>query len=226
MRNIFKKIITSLLICMSYTVCALECNYFGVDYKYRHMHGRSSGGYSMRQSLPTNYNEGEIYYIHRFKSDVGINIGYEQSQNKKQTYVFSANQEFLGNPQYAGDVSYIRNKLQAAQFDMVGYIDFGKQIELLGQFGFSIMHADMSGTIRSLNITTNLAPSKSYAFIPRLSLGIQYFIMKSNIGIRLMGTWEGTRLYRLKMTDDDGVRHTIRPFNQSWCYSVGLVGKF
>lgn len=227
MYNSFKKITVAVLLCAPCVVFAQAFNYVGVDYKYRRMDGRSSDLYSMRQALPTYYNEGEIYYIYRFEGGVGINIGYEQSQNKHKTSVFSANQKFLGsNAQSSGDISYISNRLQAVQFDMVGYLDLSKSIELLGQFGFSIMHAHMSGTITASGRTTSLSPSNNSDVIPRLNLGIQYFIMQSRYGIRLVGTWEGTNLYRLQMTDDDGVRYTIRPFKQSWCYSLGLVAKF
>lgn len=222
MHNRFKIAVLASLICISSSVFAVVEDYIGISYKNRSMHGHNTSTYDTRTILPNDYRGGEVYYMHRFADDVGVYVGYEQSQKEYKSYVFSVGQLFLGSPQQAGDTSVTRTSIKALQFDMVGFIDVLRCFEAIGQFGFSIMHADMSGTITSNGVTTNLAPGDCYKFIPRLSLGLQYFLYKRKFGIRLMGDWEGTNLYRMNMTDDDGVRYSIRPFKQSWCFMLGV----
>ncbi len=213
------------LLCYAAVGFAVPTNYVGLQYKYRHMPGRTTSAYSTEQVLPSHYNGGEIYFAHRFADDVGIHIGYEQSASKQINYVFSNNQPFIGPPMQAGNSASISTRIRAVQFDMVGYVDFYKGFEAIGQFGFALLNADMQAYTYTAGIRHNLAPSKGYKFVPRLSLGIQYFIANSRFGVRLMGDWEGTNLYRMQMTDDDGIRHTLRPFKQSWCVTTGIVLK-
>jgi hypothetical protein len=223
------KISSALFLILScYLACATadEANYFGINYKYRYMRGDNTASYEMRQTLPSAYNGGEVYYAHRFKNDVGLSFGYEQSKIEKQIYAFTQNQIFITDKQNAGDVSVLSNRIQAGQFDLVGYITVFKDIEAIGQIGFSIMRADMNGTVQTSGVTTNIAPSRSYGFVPRVGLGLQYFFGNDRFGIRAMLDWEETGLYRLKVTDYDGVRRTIRPFDESWCGTAGLVIKF
>ena len=214
-----------LLILFTSNAAAATINYLGLDYKYRMMHGHATDTYSMRNVLPSTYNGAEIYYARRYDSNVGFSIGYEQSQNKSQTQYFNDDETFLGVPQSAGDYTIFHNRIRAVQFDLVGYVNFLLKLDAIGQLGFSIMQADMTALGTLSGITSNLAPSKTYNFVPRIGLGLQYF-GTSNIGIRAMAIWEYTSNYRLNITDEDGLRRTIAPFSQSWCYVVGLVARF
>ncbi len=213
------------LLCCCSIALAEPTNYFGALYKYRHMPGRTTSSYSTEQVLPSHYNGAEIYFAHRFADDVGVHVGYEQSENKQINYVFSANQPFIGPPMQAGNTSSTNTRIRAVQFDMVGYVNFIKNLEALGQFGFALLNADMKAYVYTSGATYNLAPSKGYKFVPRLSIGMQYFIANSRFGLRVMGDWEGTNMYRMKLTDDDGVRQSIKPFKASWCVTAGLVLK-
>lgn len=215
------------LLLMSGKLIAAPINYLGVDYKYRTMNGHGNDTYTVRNALPSSYNGAQIYYARRYDSNIGFDVGYEQSQNKSQTQYFAAGETFLGVPQSAGDSTVFNNRIRAVQFDLNGYVDFFFKIEAVGQLGFSIMQADMTATGIMSGISMDLAPSKTYNFVPRIGLGLQYFDFgMRNIGIRAMAIWEDTSNYRLKITDEDGVRRTIVPFSQSWCYTVGLVFKF
>lgn len=228
MRDRLRIAMLSSLVCISSSTLAAVENYVGLSYKYRTMHGRdnSTYNYDTRYVLPNFYSGAELVAAHRFDTDVGIQIGYEQSQNTLDEHTFSAGQQFLGPPQNAGDISVTHTTIKALQLNMVGYLGFAKNLEAIGQFGISIMHADMNGTITSAGITNNLAPSKTYKVIPTVGIGLQYFILGSKIGLKVLGDWEATNLYRLHMTDDDGVRYAIRPFKQSWCFTVGVVYRF
>lgn len=214
------------LLCYCGVSNALVENYLGIVYKYRHMPGRTTSTYSTEQALPARYNGGEIYYEHRFFDDVGVHIGYEQSANKHIDFGFSNNQLFIGPPMQAGSSSSTDTRIRAVQFDMVGYLNLLKNFEAVGQFGFSLLYADINAYILTSGVTYNTAASKGYKFVPRVSFGAQYFFGQTRFGVRVVGDWEGTNLYRMKMTDDDGVRHTIRPFKQSWCVTAGLVLRF
>lgn len=213
------------LLCVCANAWAIQTNYVGIDDKYRVMHGKNTVNSAMRQVLPSTYNGAEIYYERRFDNNVGINVTFEQSQRKTETHVFSNNEDFLGTTQNSGDVTVFSNKVQAGQFNLVGYLNFLQKFEAIGQLGFLIMRTEMDGTLTASGVTTNLAPSRSYAFIPRVGLGLQYFIFKY-VGLRASAAWEDTGLYRLKITNQDGLRSTIRPFNDSWCFTGGIVVKF
>ncbi len=223
--RIFTKVVVPALICASSIAIGAPVNYVGVLYKYRHMPGRSTSTYSTLNGIPSHYNGGEIFYAHRFENDVGIHLGYEQSARKQIDHAFNNGELFLGPVQQLGDYIATTTRVRAFQFNMVGYQDLFKKLEIIGQFGFSLIYADMLANIYTSGIAYNLAPSKGYKFVPTLSLGAQYFIANTNVGIRVLGDWEGTNLYRMKMTDDDGIRRTIRPFKQSWCVTAGLVFK-
>ena len=226
MLNLRQVAIFIYLLTISFFAIAADLNYVGIDYKYRSMRGNYTESYEMRSVLPSNYNEGQVYYARRFASGVGFDLTYEQSQNKQQTHVFSAQELFLGNPQHKGDVSVIFNKIIAGQFNLLGYANVTDNFEALGQLGLSIMHADMTGTLTSSGTLYNLSPGSTYKIIPRIGFGLQYFFAKFNFGIRGIVAWEGTDWYRLKMTDDDGIRYSIKPFKDSWCFIAGVVAKF
>lgn len=223
--NKLKKIILLVSILGCSNTWSATTNYLGIDYKNRSMNGHGTDTYTVRDVLPSSYNGAQIYYARRYDSNVGFDVGYEQSQNKSQTHYFANNDTFLGVPQSNGDYTVFNNRIRAVQFDIVGYVNFLFKIEAIGQLGFSIMQADMTATGTVNGITTNLAPSKTYNFIPRIGLGVQYF-GNSNIGFRALVNWEETNNYRLNITDEDGVRRTIAPFSQSWCFMLGIIAKF
>lgn len=219
-----------ILLCSSCVVLAEgTANYIGIDYKYRWMQGHQSNNYSMREVLPSTYNGGQVYYAHRFHSNVGFDIGYEQSQIETQTYGFPAGQQFLGVNQTAGSSLTFTNRIRAGQFDLVGYMNFFSNLELLGQLGFAIMRADMTGVGTLNGVTYNFAPNKTYNWIGRIGFAAQYFLFDigcNRLGVRVSGTWEGTSNYRLDVTDEAGRRREIAPFNHGWSYALGLVAKF
>jgi len=225
-----KHTVCVVLLCSSAAVFAEDAaNYIGVDYKYRWMQGHQSNNYSMREVLPSTYNGGQVYYAHRFHSNVGFDIGYEQSQIETQTYGFPAGEQFLGVNQPAGNSLTFTNRLRAGQFDLVGYMNFFKNLELLGQLGFAVMRADMTGVGSINGVNYNFAPSKTYNLIGRIGFAMQYFLFDigcNRFGVRASGTWEGTSNYRLDITDEAGRRREIAPFNHGWSYAVGLVAKF
>lgn len=225
-----KHIVRVVLLCSSCVVLADgSANYIGVDYKYRWMQGHQSNNYSMREVLPSTYQGGQVYYAHRFHSNVGFDIGYEQSQIETQTFGFPAGEQFLGVNQTAGNSLTFTNRVRAGQFDLVGYMNFFNNLELLGQLGFAIMRADMTGVGTLDGATYNFAPSKTYNWVGRIGFGIQYFLFDvgcNRLGVRASGTWEGTNNYRLDITDEAGRRREIAPFNHGWSYALGLVAKF
>lgn len=225
-----KHILSVVLLCSSYIIMAEDsANYIGIDYKHRWMQGHQSNNYSMREVLPSTYNGGQVYYAHRFQSNVGFDIGYEQSRIETQTYGFPTGEQFLGVNQPAGSSLIFTNRLRAGQFDLVGYMSFFKNLELLGQLGFSVMRSDMTGIGTMNGITYNFAPNKTYNLIGRIGFAIQYFLFDigcNRFGVRASGTWEGTSNYRLDITDEAGRRREIAPFNHGWSYALGLVAKF
>src|ERR1044071_1242998 len=122
MHVVFKKILVICLIGVSCVAVADDpANYFGIDYVYRWMKGENTNTYAMQPVLPTTYQAGEIYYAHRFDSNVGFDIGYEQSEQKTVTTVFAANSSFLGNRQNAGDYTVFSTRLRAVQIDLLGF---------------------------------------------------------------------------------------------------------
>lgn len=226
----FKHVVGAILFCSSCIVVADDpANYVGIDYKHRWMQGHQSNNYSMREVLPSIYDGAQIYYAHRFHSNVGFDVGYEQSSTETQIFGFPAGQQFLGVTQTAGSSLTFTNKLRAGQFDLVGYMSFFQNLELLGQLGFAVMQADMTGIGVLDGVTYNLAPNKTYNLIGRIGFAAQYFLFNfgcKRFGVRASGTWEGTSNYRLNITDEAGRRREIAPFNHGWSYALGLVAKF
>lgn len=223
MHNGLKMALVAGLVCACSSLSAKTENYLGASYKYRSMRGHS---YDMRLITPDYYHGGEVFYAHRFDNDVGVHIGYEQSKNTTYTHVFTSGQQLLGIPQVPGSISVTDTTIKALQLSMVGYIEIFKKIELIGQFGFSLMRAELSGTVTSAGVVHNLLPGSDIRFIPTLGFGMQYFLFNSMFGIRLLGDWESTNLYRLNITDADGVSSTVNPYKESWCFTVGVVVRF
>lgn len=218
---------TALLLTLAITsVTAAEINYVGVDYLYRSMDGRDRNGYAMREVLPDYYNGFQVYAAHRFANDVGLSLGWEQSTVSRQNHIFAANETFLGDTQNAGDSSSINARIQAINMDVTGYIGFWDSFEGVGYLGFALMRADMYGATAAAGVTRSMAPSRNFNnLIPRIGMAVQYFT-KYCIGFRVFGVWEGTNVYHMRFTDEDGLRRNIKPFDQSWQFGLGIVGKF
>jgi hypothetical protein len=200
-------------------------NYIGLDYKYRLMHGRNTTSSIMRQAMPKGYNEAEIYYARRYDSNIALSLGYEQSQNKERSHTFVSGEQFLNGGQRAGDVSLIHNRIEAVQFDINGYITAYKNFEAIGQMGVALWRADMTATVTSNKVVTDLSPGNNIRLIPRVGIGLQYVGIKK-FGLRCLINWEATSIYRLRITDEDGVRRTIKPFRQSYSFMAGAFVRF
>lgn len=201
-------------------------NYVGIDYKYLRMPGRNAGGYAFKPVIGEHYNGGEIYAAHRFTNDVGLSLGWEQSNKITNDYVFYNNQIFLNGTQPAGTSSHITNKIRALNFDVTGYYEITKRFEAVGGLGFALMQAYMTGIVTTGSTTSyNLNPEHNYQLIPRVSFSLQYFLIQ-NFGIRATLGWEFTNMYRAAMTDSTGVRGKIRPFQNSWTAAIGFVARF
>lgn len=189
------------------------------------MHGKNTNAASMNSVLPKHYDVLDIYVTHRFDSDVGVSVGIEQSNNRSRSHVFTAGEKFLAHNQTAGDSTQINNKLRAGFINLVGYMPFIGATEAIGELGFSLMQSRMTGTLVASGVTHNLLPDRKYNFIPRASIGLQYF-GKFNVGVRFLANWEGTSNFMLKLTDEDGVRRKIKPFKSTLGLSIGVVAKF
>lgn len=218
-------ILLTALLCSATAIASTPANYVGIDYLYRNMQGRNHNNSTMGNVLGHDYNSLDIYLAHRFNSDVGISLGYEESKTVKQNYTFSAGEMFLGDRQNAGDTSSMQTRLQEIHFDVNGYYNSTDNFELLGQLGLGLMRTNMQGSVVASNITTNLNPSNNFEIVPRISFGMQY-LFGGKIGLRGLVSWEGTNMYVLKINDEDGSRMSIKPFKQSWTVGIGLVGKF
>ena len=221
------KIKAALLLSLaSMNATAAEGNYVGVDYIHRVMMGRDRYAYAMRLVLPESYNGFQVYAAHRFDNDVGLSLGWEQSSISRQNHTFAANETFLGDTQSAGDRTSVSSRVQAINLDVTGYFDFFGSFEAVGSLGFALIRADMTGSTYAAGITRNMSPSRNFDnLIPRIGAALQYFT-KYNIGMRIFGVWEGTNVYHMRFTDEDGLRLNIKPFKQSWQFGLGIVGKF
>jgi hypothetical protein len=200
-------------------------NYVGIDYKYRSMKGRKYAGYDMGKVLNNSYPSAVVYFGHRFDNDTGLTLGLEQSGLVDKNYSFGANETFLGANQKFGDRTMIESRIQSIHFDLNGFADVNSYFEAVGQLGVALMRNKMDARIYSGGVGTDMAPGRRYRFIPRVGFGLQH-IGKRKLGIRALVNWEGTNMYRMKLTDSDGIRRSIRPFQQSWSFSIGVVGKF
>jgi len=210
---------------VSVSFAANATDYLGVDYKYRSMKGRSAANYNLRQVLSKTYSSAEIYFMHRFYNNVGINLGYEQSKKENKRHTFSANELYLGDTQNAGDQIFTHARIKAGHLDVVGFYEVSNKVDAIGQLGLAIMQVAITGNTIANNVTASIVASRNYRVIPRIGLGMQYFPIK-HLGVRATLNWEGTNMYRIYMTDEDGVRRSVKPYKQSWSAAIGLVGRF
>lgn len=213
----------SILVSSIGTVSA--ANYVGLDYKMRRMIGRNTATYDLHRVLPKSYSGAEFYVGHRFDNDVGLTLGIDRSRSATRNHTFAANEPFLGDKQQAGDRTVIKAKIHATHLDLNGFHNYNKNFEAIGQIGIAMMRVSMDATTYAAGVGRSMAPSKKYRIIPRLGFGLQYF---SDIGIGVRGllNWEGTNFYRMRLTDEDGVRRSVKPFRHSWVFSIGVVGRF
>ncbi len=128
--------------------------------------------------------------------------------------------------QTAGNVATIKSRVEVIHFDVNGYLNITEKLEALGQIGFGLTRVTMQAYLRANGLTYNLMPSNNFDnLVPRISFGMQYFL-PWNIGIRAMFNWQGTVVYNMSFMDEDGLRTKLKPFDQSWIFSLGIVGKF
>lgn len=221
-----KKITLAMALLISVDAFADAANYVGVDYNIRKMRGRDHSNYSMAAALPDIYHGYEVYAAHRFANDVGLSIGWEQTKNEAKKHVFSANENFVSEPQAAGNVSSVTARVEVIHLDLNGYYNFTENFEAIGQIGMGLIRVSMDASVLSGGVSRNLYPSNNFDnVIPRISFGLQYFT-KLHIGIHSMISWQGTDLTHMSFTDADGLRNKIKPFSESWLFSIGIVGKF
>lgn len=226
MRNVVRYLGLVALLLGSINVNAEIANYIGIDYNIRSMDGRDHDNYAMRLVLPDLYHGYEIYAAHRFNSDVGLSLGWEQTQYATQNHTFVNGENFLGDKQSAGDRTSIQARVEGIHLDVIGYYNFSDNFEAIGQLGLALMRVTMHAYAFAGGVTTNMAPSNNFDnLVPRISFGLQYFT-RYKVGLRMMGSWQGTNMYNMSLTDEDGVRSKIKPFQQSWIFSIGIVGKF
>lgn len=207
----------------SLTVDAI--NYVGIDYKSRDMRGRNYKSYAMREVFGKSYTSAEFYVTHRFDDDVGINLGLESSKTTKKRHVFVNNEMFLGDLALSGQRTDIRARIQAAHVDVTGFIKIAEKFEAVGQLGFALMQVKTNASVFNGVSTRDINASHNINCIPRLGFGVQYFT-NYKLGIRVLANWEGTNSLHMKLTDEDGLRHNINPFRQSWSIALGLVRNF
>lgn len=226
----FHRIWLGMIFCLVASFGAQAISYVGIDYNIRTMDGRDRKNYAMRLVLPNTYQGFEVYAAHRFENDVGLSLGWQQTGVSSRNHLFTAGEDFLGDPQSAGDLSSIQARVQALHLDLMGYINISENVEALGQIGVALMRVGMNGSIRANGVTSNLYPTRSFEnLIPRFGLGLQYFPCQMkwcHLGLRVLVNWEATSLYNMSFVDDDGVSSNIKPFKSSWVYAFGIVGKF
>lgn len=200
--------------------------YVGIDYKFRRMGGMNANGFALNDVIGEHYSGAEIYAGYRFANDVGLSLGFEETGKISDNYVFFANQIFLNNTQAAGTSSYFTNKLRAFNFDLNGYFNFTPNLEAMGTLGLALWQSNMTGVVYNSSTSSyNIYPSHHYGLVPRINFSLQYFLYKC-FGLRGSLGWEGTDLYRMDVTDIDGVRSKIRPYRQSVTAAIGLVARF
>lgn len=219
----YKKIIL-ILFCVIVSNTSLANSFIGADIKYAWMPGKKTPDYSLKRVLPKNYLAGELYYSYIFRNDVGLNFAYERYGNRTKNHIFSAGETFLGDTQNAGDTTNTKARIQIYHIDMLGFYE-KKSLSFVGQLGLAIMQAKITGSITTGGVTTNLNPSNSYRVVPRIGLGVQYFAF-SNFGMRAMLNWLGSNMYRISITDEDGIRYRVKAFSQSVSFGIGLVARF
>jgi hypothetical protein len=220
------RIIVRVVSCMLLVACsssyATKANYMGIDYNVRRMEGRDRYNYATSQVFPRTYHGVEVYAAHRFDNDVGLGISWEQTAFADNSYVFANNQQFINVLQSAGNVATIKSRVEVIHFDVNGYYNFTENFEALGQIGFGLTRITMEAYLLSGGVLFNMMPSNNFDnLVPRVSFGLQ-----CNIGIRALFNWQGTVVYNMSFMDEDGVRVKIKPFDQSWIFGIGIVGRF
>lgn len=190
------------------------------------MKGRDRDNYAMNEAFPRTYHGCEVYLAHRFDNDVGISAGWEQTAFSDHSFEFTGTQNFLNGLQPAGSRVYVESRVEVAHFDVNGYYNFTDNLEALGQIGVGLTRVTAHMYLYNSGVVTNMMPSNNFDnWVPRVSLGLQYFT-PWNIGIRTMFNWQGTIVYNMSLMDEDGIRTKIKAFDQSWIFSLGIVGRF
>jgi len=199
--------------------------YVGLDLKARAMKGRSAANYNMRQVLKKSFNSAEIYASYRGDNNVGLNLGFEKSSNANKNHTFVNNELFLGSTQSGGNRSFARAKIKALHLDVVGFYDIAPKWDAFGQLGVALMQVSIKGYTVAGSILTNFSDSRTYRLIPRVGLGVQYFPTK-HLGFRGLVNWEATNIYRVYMTNNAGLRMSVKPYKQSGSVALGIIGRF
>jgi hypothetical protein len=215
----------SMLICVSSSYAKVS-NYIGLDYNVRIMEGRDRYNYATSDVFPKTYHGFELYAAHRFDNDVGLSLSWEQTAYSDNSHVFSNGEHFIAIDQVAGNVARIQSRVEVIHFDVNGYFNVTDNFEVMGQMGLGLTRVTMHAYLTASGVTTNMMPSNNFDnLVPRVGLGLQYF-SPWHIGIRASCNWQGMVVYNMSFLDEDGLRTKIKPFDQSWIFAIGIVGRF
>lgn len=231
-KNLLKYLIALILVaeCPMAFDDLMTRHYIGIDAQVRHMRFHEDFGGSTLKSFSS---QGNVYFGLMLMENVGIEVGYEETENSSRIETLNAGQYGAGamiQPAFSPAVIKSTIKIQGPHAGLVFFYPTSiHNLDIFFSAGLSFLKGASTretmyvlGNVPRFVKRTMVARRK----VPRLALGVQYEI-SDRTSIRGSVGWIGTR--SLKIYENDGVysmyRTEIRTKDSKFA-GIGLLFKF
>ncbi len=185
----------------------------GVDAEWIHMKGKGN----LNRILPKSYWGGNVWIGARFCENVGLEAGYNWTNNRKKSHIVKAGETATFSAPVGTKVTG-KAKFSGWHVDLLGYLPMDECFDLIGTVGYGWDKP-------KLHIHQNTTPAVNFnrkgknKGVFRAGVGGQYMV-SDNVGLRVMGRYQNTSQLRLKTTNRTKV------FKDAFSLSVGAFVKF
>ncbi|MFM8454034.1 MAG: outer membrane beta-barrel protein [Gammaproteobacteria bacterium] len=228
MKNIAKSLVVAGALALTGVASAMidDLNpYLGLDYKHSWSHKRVQMTGSDQDVLAKTFPGGSVYLGSRFHENFGVELGYDFSKKKEQTFRMPA----LSGINAAGDV---KSKLafSGARFDLNAYLPLDNCFELVGSLGLGwvkprLSFENVSLTQAGFNSLGFNQVSTKHKVVARLGAGAQYMV-NDNIGLRGLVRWENTSKLRVSNDNVQWEDDEKKLFSDTTSVNLGVFYKF
>ena len=208
--------------------CVIFCSlsfaegYIGGDVKYQLMKGNNKYNYNFNRNIPKTYSAFEVYYGDYFEENISFELGYVQVLENSKEYTFNQGETFLGTSDQGGTSSKLSYKSSGLAISFNGYVELMKDLFIFGQLGVVANYNTYTFEYIENGATALPDFSNRYGFVPRIGVGFTYKILK-DIEARIIARYQGTKLLRSTISDDNGYSYKVNPFRNSFDVGAGLV---
>lgn len=203
------------------TQAAYWSPHIGVDYKYWGV----IAGDQYYEGFPRLDNAINLYIGTRINGFFGIDVGYEQSENKTKTWVFEGGEIIFANPEVLYDSTMIDLRLHTFHGEMNFYWEVVEAFELIFMMGAAYIYPDT----HIMHLTSGTWFEYDNRSIPfwsgRFGFSAQYNPLPC-FGLKASILFDQVRRLDYLGFDQNENFFDVHPYHKATTYQLGFVYSF